>query len=242
MRHSPFGYPMVRAMKRRHGVARWRGSEAAGSFRPLHRRDPPRGLTRRVSECILTPVVTRAALTRQLSTAEERRAEVLPVAARAFAEHGLHGTPTADIARAAGISQAYLFRLWPTKLELFVAVVDRCFALTLERFRAAASDARRNGEDLLCAMGDAYLTLLGERELLLGQLQAHAAAATEPAVRDAVRRGFAELFAYARRVSGGTEEEIRTWFAQGMLLNVLVAIDAAAVDEPWARALVDKSD
>ena len=80
--------------------------------------------------------------------------------------------------------------------------------------------------------------MLGDPELLLGQLQAHAAAPTEPAVRDAVRRGFAELFAFASGVSGVTEEEIREWFAYGMLINVLVAMDARAVDEPWARALV----
>lgn len=182
--------------------------------------------------------MTPASTARQLSTAEERRAEVLPVAARAFATHGLHGTPTADIARSAGISQAYLFRLWPTKLELFVAVVDRCFELTLQRFRDAAASARQAGDDVLCSLGDAYVEMLGDPELLLGQLQAHAAAATEPAVRDAVRRGFAELFAFARGVSGVTNEEIREWFAYGMLINVLVAMDARAVDEPWARALV----
>ena len=175
---------------------------------------------------------------RQLSTAEERRAEVLPVAARAFAERGLHGTPTAEIARDAGISQAYLFRLFPTKLELFVAVVDRCFSLTLARFQDAATTALREGVDVLCAIGEAYVALMADRHLLLGQLQAHAAAATEPLVRDAVRRGFAELFAYARRVSGAGDEEIRQWFAAGMLINVLAAIDAQDVDEPWARALV----
>ena len=160
------------------------------------------------------------------------------MAVRAFAERGLHGTPTAEIARDAGISQAYLFRLWPTKLELFVAVVDRCFELTLERFRATERAARAGGEDVLCALGDAYIVMLGDPDLLLGQLQAHAAAATEPAVRDAVRRGFAELFAFVRSVSGVTDGEIRTWFAHGMLINVLVAMGAQDVDEPWARALV----
>jgi AcrR family transcriptional regulator len=184
----------------------------------------------------MTPLATA----RQLSTAEERRAEVLPVAARAFAWGGLHGTPTADIAKEVGISQAYLFRLFPTKLELFVAVIERCFSLTLARFEEAAREAKQAGADVLCAIGDSYLTLLSDRELLLGQLQAHAAAATEPAVRDAVRQGFAELFDFARRVSGATDDEVRDWFAHGMLLHVLVAIDAQDVDAPWARALVAK--
>jgi AcrR family transcriptional regulator len=180
------------------------------------------------------------ATVRQLSTAEERRAEVLPVAARAFAAGGLHGTPTAEIAKQVGISQAYLFRLFPTKLELFIAVIERCFSLTLNRFQEAAREAQAAGADVLCAIGDSYLTLVSDRELLLGQLQAHAAAATEPAVRDAVRRGFGQLFDFARRVSGATDDEIRDWFAHGMLISVLVAIDVQQVDAPWARALAAK--
>src|SRR5215475_3687882 len=80
------------------------------------------GLTGVVSECILTPMPTT---TRQLSTAAERREVLVEAAVAAFAEHGFHGTPTTEIAKAAGISQAYLFRLFPTKSELYVAAVER---------------------------------------------------------------------------------------------------------------------
>jgi AcrR family transcriptional regulator len=64
---------------------------------------------------------------RFLSTADERREEVLRAAMKVMGTRGLYGTPTMDIARAAGISQAYLFRLFPTKLGLFLAVVERSF-------------------------------------------------------------------------------------------------------------------
>jgi AcrR family transcriptional regulator len=170
---------------------------------------------------------------RTLSTAEERRETLVESAVHVFAERGFHGTPTADIARAAGISQAYLFRLFPTKAELYVAAVERCFGRTLAAFKAAADGA----PEPLEAMGKAYVALLEDRTALLGQLQAHAAAVNDPAVRDAVRRGFAELYEFVAGVSQGSDEEIQAWFAHGMLLNVLAAIDALGVDEPWARAL-----
>ncbi len=55
------------------------------------------------------------------STADDRREAILQAAMEAFAEKGLHGTSTETIARAVGISQPYLFRLYGTKKELFLA-------------------------------------------------------------------------------------------------------------------------
>ena len=62
--------------------------------------------------------------------------------------------------------------------------------------------------------------------------------ATDPTVRDAVRHGFSHLYALVSGLSGASDEDVRTWFAMGMLINVLMAIDAPAVEEPWAKALV----
>ena len=56
-------------------------------------------------------------------SAAERREDVLDAAMIEFAEHGYEGTSTEDIARRAGISQPYLFRLFGTKKELFKASV-----------------------------------------------------------------------------------------------------------------------
>jgi AcrR family transcriptional regulator len=174
-------------------------------------------------------------VSRTLSTAEERRETLVEAAVKVFAERGFHGTPTTDVARAAGISQAYLFRLFPTKSELYVAAVERCFERTLATFKGAAEGV--DPEEALPAMGSAYAELLADRTALLGQLQAHAAAVDDPAVRDAVRRGFAELYEFVAGVSRADDESIQAWFAHGMLLNVLAAMDAQSVDAPWARAL-----
>ena len=60
-------------------------------------------------------------------TAGERRADVIEAAVKAFASGGLAGTSTEDIARLAGVSQPYLFRLFGTKRDLFIAAVERAF-------------------------------------------------------------------------------------------------------------------
>src|ERR1700733_5693327 len=87
-------------------------------------------------------------------SAAERRNDVLDAALVEFAERGLEGTSTEAIARRAGISQPYLFRLFGTKKELFKATVSRCFRETLQLFQRAAEGKR--GEDALRAIGNAY--------------------------------------------------------------------------------------
>src|SRR5580700_2838060 len=108
--------------------------------------------------------------TKQRMPAAERRELVLDAAVAEFAAHGLAGTSTEDVARQAGISQPYLFRLFPTKKALFLALVDRCFRRVEDTFVAAAAD--RTGDQALEEMADAYERLLDDRTMLLLQMQA----------------------------------------------------------------------
>ena len=171
------------------------------------------------------------------STAAERRVAVLRAAQVAFAQSGLHGTSTEDIAEAAGISQPYLFRLFGTKKKLFVATVERCLADTLEVFRAAAGGLR--GEDALHAMGEAYVSMVtGDRTMLLAQMQAYAAC-DDPDVREAMTTGYGRLHLFVETVSGLDQETVANWFAHGMLLNVVAAMDLWGTREPWARRLIE---
>lgn len=176
---------------------------------------------------------------RQLSTAEARRETLLHTAVGAFAARGYFGTTTTEVAKRAGISQAYVYRLFPDKQTLFVAVVEHCF----ERVRAAlAEGAARAGADagpqaVLAEMGDSYARLIGDRDLLLLQLHAQAAATSEPAVRDAVRAGYAGMVAYVRDASGAGDADVQNFFAVGMLCHLVVAMGAEEVDAPWAHTL-----
>ncbi len=170
-------------------------------------------------------------------TAPERREAVLEAAAAAFARNGLHGTSTEEIATAAGISQPYLFRLFGTKKALYIATVERCMAETLEIFRAASRGLR--GEEALHAMGRAYGELvISDRTRLLGQLQAYAAC-DDPDVRAAMRLGYGELYRFVEAVADVPNETVTRWFATGMLLNVIAAMDLHTDPEAWAVQLMD---
>lgn len=179
------------------------------------------------------------AAARTLSTAESRREEILEAAERVFAARGLHGTPTMEIANAAGISQAYLFRLFPTKAELFTALIERCNARIYRTFSDAAAAAHAAGEPVMEAMGQAYVGLLADRNLLLNQLHAHAAS-DDPAIRDQMRSGFERLVDLVERETGADAETVRAFFAHGMLLNVLAAMQAEDVDAHWAQVLLKR--
>jgi AcrR family transcriptional regulator len=170
-------------------------------------------------------------------TATERRDDLLDAALIEFAERGYEGTSTEDIARRAGISQPYLLRLVGTKKELFKASVTRCFRETLEMFQRAAEGHR--GEEALQAMGTAYMdVLVNERTRLRAQMQAYAAC-DDPEICEVVRNGFGDLVAYAQRVSGLEPEAISTFFARGMLLNVLASMQVMDDPEPWAQVLLE---
>jgi AcrR family transcriptional regulator len=163
-------------------------------------------------------------------TADERRESVLESALVEFAARGLDGTSTEDVAHRAGISQPYLFRLFPTKKALFLALVDRCFQRVAEAFTAAAADSV--GEEALVAMGDAYEQLLDDRTLLLVQMHAYAAC-DDPDIRTATRAGFRALWLLVERLTGMSFERVTQFFAMGMLMNVAAAMDLPAVDERW---------
>jgi AcrR family transcriptional regulator len=180
-------------------------------------------------QCVNAATATR-------KTADERREEILAVALEEFGEHGLDGTSTDTIARKAGISQPYLFRLFGTKKELYLETVRRCLGETLELFQEAADGL--HGEDALHAIGQAYRGLLADRVRLRGQLQAYSDCDDDD-VREVVREGFGRLVEYVERVSGAEPERIRDFFAFGMLLNVFASMDLLEHPAPWAKDILE---
>jgi AcrR family transcriptional regulator len=168
-------------------------------------------------------------------SAAERRAAVLEVAVAEFARTGLHGTSTEKIAAGAGISHPYLFRLFRTKKELFLACMDVCHTRLRDMFTRAAESAPEG--ERLEAMGHAYVDLLGDREMLQLQLQMYAAC-DDPVVRDVASKGYAELWQLVGRLSGASEDDVRAFFATGMLLNMAAAMDLPQIvgDPGWALA------
>jgi AcrR family transcriptional regulator len=173
---------------------------------------------------------------RTRKSAEERREEIVAVAIRHFAIGGYRGTSTEGIAREVGISQPYLFRLFRTKKELFLACADRADEKVRVVFHRAA-EAAPEGERLK-AMGRAYIEeLLPDRHSVLMQMQGYVAS-SDPDIQAHVRRCWGSLVAEVTELSGATPEEVWTFFAHGMLLNVTAALDLEAIagEDEWAAS------
>jgi AcrR family transcriptional regulator len=162
--------------------------------------------------------------TRRLS-AQERRADLLEAAVIEFAESGYHGTRTADIAARAGVSQPYVYALFPDKRALFLA----CHDFTTERIKEALEKATTDlsdGADVEQALDRAYQGLFDERpHQVLFQVQAHAAAAADPEIREPVRRRFIELVELSERLNGAPRDLVLRHVARSMLGNVALALD-----------------
>jgi AcrR family transcriptional regulator len=174
--------------------------------------------------------------TTERKSAEERRQDVLDAALDVFAEHGLSGASTDEIARKAGISQPYLFRLFHTKKELFLASAERCLGETLETFQRAA--AGKTGEEALRSMGRAYGELIRSNpNRLRGQMQMYAAC-DDPDVCAVVRKGYGALVEYVQRATSVDDRTLSEFFARGMLINVVASMDLLDSHEAWARKVL----
>jgi AcrR family transcriptional regulator len=173
---------------------------------------------------------------RTRKSAVERREEILAVAIRHFAIGGYHGTSTEGIAREVGISQPYLFRLFRTKKELFLACADRADEKVRAVFRKAGETAPPG--EKLTAMGRAYIDeLLPDRHAILMQMQGYVAS-SDPDIQAHVRRCYGSLVAEVTELSGAAPEDVWTFFAHGMLLNVTAALDLQAIagEDEWAAS------
>ncbi|MFC4333752.1 TetR/AcrR family transcriptional regulator [Salininema proteolyticum] len=176
---------------------------------------------------------------RTLSTARDRRATVVSSAIETFARGGFHGVTIAAVAERAGISPAYVSKLFSSKTRLFTAALDECHRRivdTMERGAEAAEDT--SPEAVLHAMGDAYAALIADRDLLALQVKAQAAMA-EPEIAEAVRRGTAEIATFAATRSRADGAAVQRFMAYGQLCHLLTTIDAFEIDAPWAAMLTE---
>jgi AcrR family transcriptional regulator len=164
----------------------------------------------------------------------ERRSQVLGIAADEFADHGLHGASVEAIAREAGITQAYVFRMFGTKKALFLELVAAAFDRFSDGMAQAAEGSR--GLSALALMGERYDKSLADRTTLLLQLQGFAACG-DSEVRDVVRARVARMWDVVADTSGLDPVTVKSFLAFGMLLNNAAALDVGELDEPWARGV-----
>ncbi|MDA1361451.1 TetR/AcrR family transcriptional regulator [Glycomyces luteolus] len=174
---------------------------------------------------------------RVLSTAEERRGAVVSSAIATFAQGGFHTVTIAEVAKHAGISPAYVSKLFSSKTQLFVAALEECYRRILDALeRGAEASEDGSPESVLHAMGGAYAELIADRDLLTIQVHAQSAMA-DPAIARTVRGGIAEITEYVAARSRADGPAIQHFIAFGQLCHLLTAIDAFEVDAEWAAML-----
>lgn len=175
------------------------------------------------------------------------RERILDGASAAFAGSGFRGTSVPAIAAAAGVSVGLIYRYFPSKEELFLAVCTRKTDATLDELAAGLAGIA-NPRDRLATAVDQFVTSLVDDNWGAIVVHAWAEADRNPRVRDMLRRlfdqlrGFAAMFireAIARgEASPDTDVEALS-LAVGMLLHGAIAyqaergtsFDAAAVRE-----------
>jgi len=170
-------------------------------------------------------------------TSAVRREQVLVAARTVIARDGLNAT-TEAVARAAGVSQPYVMRLFGTKRDLVVAA----YAAAAERV-VATFEAVEPGPEAAHRLSDAYLHLLEDRDQILVLLQGFVAGA-DPQVGQIARHTLARVFRLYVERTGEPAEGGRNFVAAGMLLTVLTAVQAAEHrgEQPDLDTMIDTLD
>ncbi|MEU9737100.1 TetR/AcrR family transcriptional regulator [Streptomyces sp. NPDC048002] len=179
-------------------------------------------------------------------SAEERRESVIRAATTEFARGGYHGTSTEAIAKRVGVSQPYLFRLFPGKKAIFLAAAERCVEDTIRTFEEASEGLE--GEEALHAMANAYTRVIVEHpERMLMQMQMYVAVAAAEAEGDhefgaTVRDGWLRLWDTVHLPLGAEIGQTTTFMAIGMLINCLTAMGFPPEHRVWSGLYPDVRD
>jgi AcrR family transcriptional regulator len=171
-------------------------------------------------------------------TAAERTEQIVCAAVSAFSSAGYAGTSTDEVARAAGVSQPYVIRLFGSKQRLFLAGVDYA-AREIERV------FRESGATDLDGLADAYNTLLDRYELL-GMLMHGFAASSDPDIGETVRGCLGRIYEMVRGLTGAEPREVADFIANGLFLTMLATmrvIGPEAVEpKPWMTQITAAYD
>jgi AcrR family transcriptional regulator len=159
---------------------------------------------------------------RQLSDADHRREAVLIAARTEFAEWGYHGATTTAIAERADISQSYLYALFQSKKDLFIACY-RWHHRQIMDIMATAAEAPDSTQARV-RMHQSYVDKVQQPSYFLFRLQATAAAATDRDIADEVRRAFIESSQRLLDVLGDDREAARAYIAVSRMIDVAMAI------------------
>jgi AcrR family transcriptional regulator len=142
--------------------------------------------------------------------AAERRAALIETAIKVFSEGSYRGTTTAEIARAAGISEPILYRHFASKRDLYLAALDHVWGKALASWQEAL-ESTANVREAFEAIGRGHLSVR-DCKFQMAELwvQALGEAAEDPELRKHLRR-------HMREVHDFMADLIRKGQAEGVL-------------------------
>lgn len=131
--------------------------------------------------------------------AEDRRRQLLEVAARIFAEHGYRGATTAELASAAGITEPILYRHFANKLDLFVSLVDEVGTSVVAAWKRSLASCQTPADRFEVLLAGNPATHERGRGIYRVIFQAMTEADAELEIRDAIRLHFERLHRFLAR-------------------------------------------
>ncbi len=157
------------------------------------------------------------------SQTEQRRKELLPIVARAFAELGFRRATTAELAHRCQVQENILYRLWPDKKAMFIAAIDYVYEQAAGTWREVLSETDDNA--------GAAMRLLTHEAEHYGESGLHRiifaglSEADEPEIREALRKMYGRFHRFIRgqvvahrggQTSGWPDETVAAWAIVGL--------------------------
>lgn len=158
-------------------------------------------------------------------SADDRREQILTAASVVFGERGYAGGTTDAIAREAGISQAYVVRMFGSKENLFRATAERASSKVRDAFTEVLAQVPDDAtlHDKRAALGAAYAALMADRGTLLSLLHLFSQGHDET-LAPVARTCFLDVYRLVREKAGMDAQVATEFFAQGMLMTILFSM------------------
>ncbi len=138
--------------------------------------------------------------------AEKRREQLLDCAADLFARSGYARATTAELAKAAGVTEPIIYRHFDSKRDLFVALIERTAAQTLAHWEQRLANASDSAERLRRLIGDNPMVSSEGAEPYRVLLQA-ITEVDDPEINRAVAGHFKNLHAFLSRELRRAQDE-----------------------------------
>lgn len=149
---------------------------------------------------------------------------MLDAASQVFGEYGYSGATTDMIASRAGISQAYVVRMFGSKESLFAEAAERALDRVIDTFAAAAARSPHGTQTMQERLGHAYVELVSDRGVLLTVMHLFTLG-SHPRFGPIARSGMLRIYVMLRDEAGLEAHAVEAFLARGMLINALLGVD-----------------